>query len=231
MGVSVKPTMKGFGAKTGKGGRRYSAISASGNDPAVGVTSFKGKSMCIVFYHRKSVFTLGVKAFAEAQEKFNQQNCVVIACTADSSWCTWSTSLGLTLRGEMAASSLLKIKEEAFIPDPTSYDIPVVSIVMLDDLQCIRHVMSTSLEPEEAVASALNAAVLLNTLRLPDPESLRVTTRERKFEKHRFDAFKRRSFYDMALNTEQGQITLLGESDLPSQCHVSSFMEKILQTA
>merc|ERR1711872_181522 len=103
MGVSVKPTMKGFGAKTGKGGRRYSAISASGNDPAVGVTSFKGKSMCIVFYHRKSVFTLGVEAFAEAQEKFNQQNCVVIACTADSSWCTWSTSLGLTLRGEITS--------------------------------------------------------------------------------------------------------------------------------
>lgn len=51
----------------------------------------------------------------------------------------------------MTATSLEKIKEEAFIPDPTSYDIPTVSLVMLDECSCIRHVMSTSLEPEEAV--------------------------------------------------------------------------------
>ena len=48
----------------------------------------------------KEKFTLGVKAFAAAQEKFNKEDCVVIACTADSNWSTWSTSLGLTLKGQ-----------------------------------------------------------------------------------------------------------------------------------
>merc|ERR1739838_192905 len=99
----------------------------------------------------------------------------VIACTADSNWSTWSTSLGLTLKGEMTAASLEKIKEEAFIADPTSYDIPAVSLVMLDECSCIRHVMTTSLEPEDAVEAALNAAKTMNTCRLPDPESLRKT--------------------------------------------------------
>ena len=65
----------------------------------------------------------------------------------------------------MAAASLEKIKEEAFIADPTSYDIPTVSLVMLDECSCIRHVMSTSLEPEEAVESALSAAITMNTCR------------------------------------------------------------------
>eukprot|EP00091_Calanus_sinicus_P008609 TRINITY_DN2074_c0_g1_i11.p1 TRINITY_DN2074_c0_g1~~TRINITY_DN2074_c0_g1_i11.p1 ORF type:complete len:182 (-),score=64.02 TRINITY_DN2074_c0_g1_i11:167-712(-) len=169
----------------------------------------------------KEKFTLGVKAFAAAQEKFNKEDCVVIACTADSNWSTWSTSLGLTLKGEMTAASLAKIKEEAFIPDPTSYDIPTVSLVMLDECSCIRHVMSTSLEPEDAVEAALSAAITMNTCRLPDPDSLRKTTRERNFGKQKYDAFKRKSFYDLGLNTEQGQITLLGESELSAQCHLN----------
>merc|ERR1712128_98226 len=216
MGSQVR-NMKGLGAKTTKGGRRYSAISSTGGGPAVGVNGFKGKSLCIVFYPRQDVFTIGVKSFAEAQEQFNEQDCVVLACTADSSWSTWSTSLGLTLRGEMTAASLEKIKDEAFIPDPTSYDVPTVSLVMLDECSCIRHVMSTSLEPEDAVEAALNAAKTMNTCRLPDPESLRKTTRERTFGRQKFDAFKRKSFYDLALHTEQGQITLLGESELSAQ--------------
>jgi len=222
--------MKGFGAKTGKGGRRYSAISASGYSDAVGVKGYKGKSMCIVFYPKKDMFKFGVKALAAAQEKFNKQNCVVIACTADSSWSTWSTSVGLTLRGEMAAASLQKIKEEALVEDTASYDLPATSLIMLDDMQCIRHVISTSLEPDEVVASALDAAIILNTVRLPDPESLRVITKERTFEKQRFNKFKRKSFYDMGLDTEQGQITLLGESELYMQCHLA-FPEKMLQHA
>ena len=57
--------------------------------------------------------------------------------------------------------------------------------------------------------------------RLPDPESLRKTTRERTFGKQKFDAFKRKSFYDLALHTEQGQITLLGESELSAQIHLN----------
>ena len=65
----------------------------------MGVKGFKGKCLCIVFYPQKDKFTLGVKAFAAAQEKFNKEDCVVIACTADSNWSTWSTSLGLTLKG------------------------------------------------------------------------------------------------------------------------------------
>ena len=67
--------------------------------------------------------------------------------------------------GEMTAASLEKIKEKAFIADPTSYDIPAVSLVMLDECSCIRHVMSTSLEPEDAVEAALNAAKTMNTCR------------------------------------------------------------------
>jgi len=121
----------------------------------------------------------------------------------------------------MTATSLEKIKEEAFIPDPTSYDIPTVSLVMLDECSCIRHVMSTSLEPEEAVEAALSAAKTMNSCRLPDPDSLRKTTRERSFGKQKYDAFKRKSFYDLGLNTEQGQITLLGESELPAQIHLN----------
>merc|ERR1712055_603203 len=159
--------VKGYGAATGATtGRRYSVITPAGQDDAVGVRGFRGKCLCIVFYPKKEKFTLGVKAFAAAQEKFNKEDCVVIACTADSSWSTWSTSLGLTLKGEMAA-------------------------------------------------------ITMNTCRLPDPDSLRKTTRERNFGKQKYDAFKRKSFYDLGLNTEQGQITLLGESELSAQCHLN----------
>jgi len=221
--------VKGYGAKNSTTGRRYSVISAQGQDDAVGVKGFKGKCLCIVFYPQKEKFTEGVKAFAASQEKFNKEDCVVIACTADSNWSTWSTSLGLTLKGEMTAASLEKIKEKAFVPDPTSYDIPTVSLVMLDECSCIRHVMSTSLEPEEAVEAALSAAKTMNTCRLPDPDSLRRTTRERTFGKQKYDTFKRKSFYDLALHTEQGQITLLGESELPAQIHLD--FGKMLQTA
>jgi len=221
--------VKGYGAKNSTTGRRYSVISAQGQDDAVGVKGFKGKCLCIVFYPQKEKFTEGVKAFAASQEKFNKEDCVVIACTADSNWSTWSTSLGLTLKGEMTAASLEKIKEKAFVPDPTSYDIPTVSLVMLDECSCIRHVMSTSLEPEEAVEAALSAAKTMNTCRLPDPDSLRRTTRERTFGKQKYDTFKRKSFYDLALHTEQGQITLLGESELGAQIHLD--FGKMLQTA
>ena len=65
----------------------------------------------------------------------------------------------------MTATSLENIKKKAFIPDPTSYDIPAVSLVMLDECSCIRHVMSTSLEPEDAVEAALSAAITMNTCR------------------------------------------------------------------
>merc|ERR1712183_899437 len=222
--------VKGYGAATGATtGRRYSVITPEGQDNAVGVKGFKGKCQCIVFYPQKEKFTEGVKAFAASQEKFNKEDCVVIACTADSNWSTWSTSLGLTLKGEMTAASLEKIKEKAFVSDPTSYDIPTVSLVMLDECSCIRHVMSTSLEPEEAVEAALSAAKTMNTCRLPDPDSLRRTTRERTFGKQKYDTFKRKSFYDLALHTEQGQITLLGESELPAQIHLD--FGKMLQTA
>eukprot|EP00092_Neocalanus_flemingeri_P036687 GFUD01039942.1.p1 GENE.GFUD01039942.1~~GFUD01039942.1.p1 ORF type:complete len:223 (+),score=77.66 GFUD01039942.1:74-742(+) len=220
--------VKGYGAKNSTTGRKYSVITAQGQDNAVGVKGFKGKCLCIVFYPKKEKFTLGVKAFAAAQEKFNKEDCVVIACTADSNWSTWSTSLGLSLQGEMAAASLETIKEKAFIADPTSYDIPTVTLVMLDECSCIRHVMSTSLEPEDAVEAALSAAKTMNTCRLPDPESLRKTTRP-TFGKQKFDAFKRKSFYDLALHTEQGQITLLGESELSAQCHLN--FGKMLDTA
>ena len=74
-------------------------ITPTGQDNAVGVKGFKGKCLCIVFYPKKDKFTQGVKAFAASQEKFNKEDCVVIACTADSNWSTWSTSLGLTLKG------------------------------------------------------------------------------------------------------------------------------------
>ena len=72
-------------------------------------------------------------------------NCGVIVCTADHSWATWSTSVGLTLMGEMAADRLQKIVEEECPsqpspPDPTTYDIPTVSLVMLDERSCIRWV-------------------------------------------------------------------------------------------
>eukprot|EP00092_Neocalanus_flemingeri_P017366 GFUD01018783.1.p1 GENE.GFUD01018783.1~~GFUD01018783.1.p1 ORF type:complete len:193 (-),score=56.29 GFUD01018783.1:24-602(-) len=162
--------VKGYGAKNSTTGRKYSVITAQGQDNAVGVKGFKGKCLCIVFYPKKEKFTLGVKAFAAAQDKFNKEDCVVIACTADSNWSTWSTSLGLSLQGEMAAASLETIKEKAFIADPTSYDIPTVTLVMLDECSCVRHVMSTSLEPEDAVEAALSAAKTMNTCWLPDPD-------------------------------------------------------------
>ena len=65
----------------------------------------------------------------------------------------------------MTAASLEKIREEAFIPDPTSYDLQTVSLVMLDEINCIRHIMSTSLDPEDAVEAALSAAITMNTCR------------------------------------------------------------------
>merc|ERR1712234_89144 len=176
--------VKGYGAKNSTTGRRYSVITPDGQDNAVGVRGFRGKCLCIVFYPKKEKFTLGVQAFAASQELFNKEDCVVIACTADSSWSTWSTSLGLTLKGEMTAASLEKIREEA-------------------------------------VEAALSAAKTMNTCRLPDPESLRKTTRERNFGRQKYDTFKRKSFYDLGLNTEQGQITLLGESELSMQCHLN----------
>jgi len=211
--------MKEEGTKK-KTGRKYSVISAPGCVKPEKVSEFKGKSLCIVFYPEKKLFTLGIKEFAAQREKFNEENCKVIACTADSSWSTWSTSVGLTLKGEMAAANLDKIREEAFLPDPTSYDIQTVSMVMLDEKQCIRHVMTTSLEPGDAVNSALEAARVIKNYNLPDPISCRRTTGGRDFQKKSFDRFKRASFYDLGLNTESGQIKYLGEAELLGQCHV-----------
>merc|ERR1712080_285919 len=113
----------------------------------------------------------------EGTKKKTGRNCKVIACTADSSWATWSTSVGLTLKGEMAAANLDKIREEAFLPDPTSYDVQTVSMVMLDEKQCIRHVMTTSLEPRDAVSCALEAARDIKKYSLSDPMSLREVTK------------------------------------------------------
>merc|ERR1712055_311227 len=203
MGSAVTD-MKEEGTKK-KTGRKYSVISAPGCMKPERVSEFKGKSLCIVFYPEK---------------KFKEENCKVIACTADSSWATWSTSVGLTLKGEMAAANLDKIREEAFLPDPTSYDIQTVSMVMLDEKQCIRHVMTTSLEPGDAVNSALEAARVIKNYNLPDPISCRRTTGGRDFQKKSFDRFKRASFYDLGLNTESGQIKYLGEAELLGQCHV-----------
>merc|ERR1711890_61595 len=207
MGSAVTD-MKEEGTKK-KTGRKYSVISAPGCTKPERVSEFKGKSLCIVFYPEKKLFTLGIKEFAAQREKFNEENCKVIACTADSSWATWSTSVGLTLKGEMAAANLDKIREEAFLPDPTSYE-----------KQCIRHVMTTSLEPGDAVASALEAARIIKNYNLPDPLSCRRTTGGRDFQKKSFDRFKRASFYDLGLNTESGQIKYLGEAELLGQCHV-----------
>jgi len=168
--------MKEEGTKK-KTGRKYSVISAPGCVKPEKVSEFKGKSLCIVFYPEKKLFTLGIKEFAAQREKFNEENCKVIACTADSSWSTWSTSVGLTLKGEMAAANLDKIREEAFLPDPTSYDIQTVSMVMLDEKQCIRHVMTTSLEPKDAVSCALEAARNIKKYNVSDPMSLREGTK------------------------------------------------------
>merc|ERR1712080_506609 len=150
-----------------KRGRKYSVISAPGCTAPECVKDYKGKCVAIVFYPEKKLFTLGIKEFAAQREKFNEENCKVIACTADSSWATWSTSVGLTLRGEMAAANPDKIREEAFLPDPTSYDIQTVSMVMLDEKQCTR------------------------------PSELQTDDRREGFPEKSFDRFKRASFYDL----------------------------------
>jgi len=137
--------------------------------------------------------------------------------------------VGLTLCGEMAAAGFDKILEEAHLPDPTSYDIDTVSLIMLDHKSCVRHVMTTSLEPEEAVQSALNAARIIKDYRLPDPVSFRATTKERKFGKQNYDKFQRQSFYEMQLNTESGQIRYFGEASLDGQCHVPLHVNMLTQ--
>merc|ERR1712032_172554 len=146
--------------------------------------------------------------------RITAQECGVIVCTADHSWSTWSTSVGLTLMGDMAAESLQKLKDEVCPeqpgpPDATTHDVPTVSLIILDEKSCIRHVMTTSLSPADAVDSALSAAEAMRMYNLPDPNVYRTTTRERTFEKKKFNEFKRRSFYDMQLNTEAGQIKYL----------------------
>merc|ERR1712002_943724 len=220
MGSQCEDMKSGGGTKAKGTGRRYSVISAHGAQQATPVTQFKGKNLCIVFYPEKALFLQGAKEFANSKERLEAEDCKVIACTADSSWATWSTTVGLTLKGEMAASSLQKIKEEALIPDPTSYDIPTVSLVMLDDRSCIRHVMTTSLEPSDAVESAIRTAKIIKNYNLPDPALCRSLTKERTFEKHVFDKFQRKSFYDMMLHTEMGQIKYLGEAEFLGQCHL-----------
>jgi len=90
--------------------------------------------------------------------------------------------------------------------------------------------MTTSLSPSEAVDSALSAAEAMSMYNLPDPNVFRTTTRERTFEKKKFNEFKRRSFYDMQLNTEAGQIKYLGEATLGGQCHVP-YMQQMLSGA
>jgi len=221
---SASIDMKEDGPKK-KTGRKYSVISAPGCIKPAPVTEFKGKSLCIVFYPEKALFMLGIKEFAAQQDKFQAENCRVIACTADSSWATWSTAVGLTLKGEMAAASLDKIREEAFLPDPTSYAIPTVSLVMLDEKSCIRHVMTTSLEPSDAVASALEAAKIIKTYNLPDPISCRRLTGGRDFQKKSFDRFKRKSFYDMEdeedISSEPDDKPDF-KSDFKPDCHVTT---------
>merc|ERR1712080_217186 len=58
-----------------------------------------------------------------------------------------------------------------------SYDVQTVSMVMLDEKQCIRHVMTTSLEPRDAVSCALEAARDIKKYSLSDPMSLREVTK------------------------------------------------------
>ena len=96
--------------------------------------------------------------------------------------------------------------------------------MVLDERSCIRHIMSTSLEPQQAVESALSVAECINTcrypvsnssirilhpfcFRLPDPELLRRTMREKQFSAKKCEPFKRRSFYDLGLHTEQVECT------------------------
>jgi len=221
--------------RTQKSGRRYSRITAQGDSRAAPVKNFKGKNLCVVFFPKRWSFAEGVKEFAAQQEKFVAQECGVIVCTADHSWSTWSTSVGLTLMGDMAAASLQKLKDEVCPeqpgpPDATTYDVPTVSLIILDEKSCIRHVMTTSLSPADAVDSALSAAEAMRMYNLPDPNVYRTTTRERTFEKKKFNEFKRRSFYDMQLNTEAGQIKYLGEATLGGQCHVP-YMQAMLQSS
>merc|ERR1712149_142160 len=89
---------------------------------------------------------------------------------------------------------------------------------------------TASLTPPDAVDSALNAAEAMRMYNLPDPNVFRTTTRERTFEKKKFNEFKRRSFYDMQLNTEAGQIKYLGEATLGGQCHVP-YMQAMLESS
>merc|ERR1712179_308443 len=105
---------------------------------------------------------------------------------------------------------------------------PEKALFMLDEKSCIRHVMTTSLEPSDAVASALEAANIIKTYNLPDPISCRRLTGGRDFQKKSFDRFKRKSFYDMELNKESGQIKYLGEAELLGQCHVP-FVQSMME--
>merc|ERR1712126_729661 len=225
---------EGTKKKTGK----YSVISAPGCVKPEKVSEFKGKSLCIVFYPEKKLFTLGIKEFAAQREKFNEENCKVIACTADSSWSTWSTSVGLTLKGEMAAANLDKIREEAFLPDPTSYDIQTVSMVMLDEKQCISVSDPMSLREGTKLPNPGNFKASTEVLDLPKKTLERFNCHEdEKYEPEIREIWKpdmsyknisrgNSEFppweyigYNLLMNTQSGEVKKFGEANIPLVHH------------
>jgi len=207
-----------------------SSSKGKGANNEVRIDQFKGKFSVIVFYPRDTAFSNGVKAFAEAKDKFLKQKSVVLVCNTDHSWSTWSTSPGIKLKGVMAVKSLSDAlgavtnppdKEVEWGSDAWFDCENKCSVVILDPNGIVRHVVSSSMSPRDAVEHCVGAVTCLRSIRMRDAELERKVDKESKFAKRgKVHGFPRKSFYEMELDQEAGQLKLLGEADLESQFHL-----------
>lgn len=202
---------------------------SSAKPDEVTIEQYKGKFVLIVFQPRDSAFYHGIKAFAEAKDKFLQQNCAILVCTSDHAWSTWSTSPGIKLKGVMAVKSLDDAmasssgpgKKEIEWGSDAWFDCQYkCSAVVLDGVGVVRHVMSSSVSPAEGVEHCLEVVTCLKSTRMRDAEQLRKVDKESKFaKKGKVKGFQRKSFYELELDNVAGHVKLLGEADLESQFH------------
>lgn len=199
---------------------------------------FKGKFVLIVFYPRDAAFSNAIKAFTQTKEMFTEVNTEVLVCSTDHSWSTWSTSPGVKLKGVMAAKPLNE--DQKIIEKPPMEECEHLSdawfdcdekssVVILDGSAIVRHVINSSMKADVLVESCLATLKCFNAIRIKDPAMERRVDKESKFsKKSKPKGFVRKSFFELELDQEVGQLNLLGEADILSQFHLSEFMSRIV---
>jgi len=209
----------------------------SNKNGEVEMDKLKGRFVLMVFYPRDAAFTKAVKAFISVKEMFAKVNTDVLVCSTDHTWSTWSTSPGIKLKGVMAAHFLND--DQPIVDAPQEKEVEhgsdawfdceeKSSVVILDNNGIVRHVVNSSMAADTLVESCLATLKCFNAIRIRDPTLERKVDKESKFsKKSKPKAFVRKSFHELELDKEVGQLNLLGEADILSQFHLSDLMSRL----